>query len=265
MRYKLFILLPFILFFYTNLGAQINASYEASLNFGLASFQTDYGERGDFKSGVTGNVGLAVGASMYLNFFNNDPSFSPSPNWSQKHLKLKMEVSYLKANLNHFGRYVEENTADAVKLQNMSGSSSVINFGTILEYHPFAIPDYVIGKRKKVSPYIGGGIMAGYSMPKVEAVATIPAYQKENVIDVDSELTFSLMFSGGLRFKLDEVSAFIIDTRWQYFNSDYIDGLNPDTEFVPNKHNDWLYYLNVGYVFTFGKDSKASTWFLRKN
>jgi len=274
MRTKLFILIAFIFLFSTYMKAQTNASLEAGFSVGLASFQTDYGERGDFKSGVTGNVGLALGGVVYVNFFNLDPAINGPLQWGHKHLKLKIEGSYLQANLEHFGSYAQEDTEDGAKLRNMTGKSRIINFGTILEYHPFPIPDYVTIKDKKTTPYFGIGIMTGYSMPIVETAGgdwetdpipnLILAYQKEDAVDDSNRLALSLMLSGGLRFKLDDNSFLQVDMRWQYFASNYIDGLNPDTSIVPNNHNDWLYYLNFGYIYKFGSETKISTWFQRR-
>jgi hypothetical protein len=263
MRFKLFILTSVFFLSYQLAKAQINANFEASLNLGLASFQTDYGERGDFKSGVSGNVGFAVGGSLYVNFFNTDPSITGDPNWMQRHLKLKLEASYLSAKLEHFGLYKEENSHNGNLLENMKGSTSVINFGTILEYHPFVIPDFVPGISRKLSPYLGLGVMGGYAMPSVETDQSklIEAYQGgTNRTDATPFLTYSLIPSAGVRFRFDSGQVIMLDMRWQYFNSDFVDGLNPNDDLVPNKHNDWLYYLNIGYVFIFDKDEKSSTW-----
>ncbi len=279
MRFKLLILIPVFFIFYSSAVAQTNANLEAGLNIGLASFQTDFGERGDFKSGVTGNVGLALGGVVYVNFFNRDPILNGPIQWGQKHLKLKVEVSYLRANLEHFGRYVEEVTEDgeptvsAEKLKNMTGKSSVFNFGTILEYHPIAIPTFVTQRKRIFEPYFGLGVMAGLSKPTIEVAGgdweedrdiLIEAYQLEGAVDDSAKTVLSLVFSGGLRHILNETSALQLDMRWQYFANNHIDGLDPDTAYVPNNHNDWLYYLNFGYIYTFGPESKVSTWFLRR-
>lgn len=258
--------------------AQTKLNFEGAFNMGLASFQTDYGERHDFKSGVTGNIGLAVGGSVYLNFFHYDPKINPNPNWRRKHLKLKIEASYLRANLDHFGTYQAEDSYDGEKLRNMHGKASVINFGTMLEYHPYNIPDFITIKKRWVAPYFGLGIMGGYSMPSVESelgswqdeANLIQAYHAYgnaestvHPIDIDSKLVLSLVFGAGLRFEIGFESALMIDMRWQYFNNNYIDGLSPNPGIVPNKYNDWLYYLNVGYAFEFGKNTRISTWFNR--
>ena len=251
------------------MNAQSNANLEAGVSLGFASFQTDFGERGDWDSTFK-NRGLAVGAVLYLNFFNRDPVLSGPVSWGQQHFKLKAEVSYLQANLEHYGIYAKEDTADGAKLRSMTGKSTVINFGTILEYHPFPIPDFISGSNRKISPYFGLGVMAGFSNPTIETstgdweanpTLLIDAYQVDGAIDVSSSLALSLMLSGGLRFKLDDNDSLMLDMRWQYFASDFIDGLDPDPELVPNKHDDWLYYLNFGYIHKFGPDSKVSTWF----
>lgn len=276
MRCKLLILISFIFLFSHNMDAQANANLEAGISLGLASFQTDFGERGDFDSTFNNN-GLAVGAVLYLNFFNRDPVISGPVSWGQQHFKLKGEVSYLQANLEHYGKYAEYDTADAARLRRMTGKSSVINFGTILEYHPFPIPDFIPGSNRKISPYFGLGIMAGLSNPTIETTngngdwqnnpsLLIEAYRPEGAVDVSSSVALSLMLSGGLRFKLDDNDALMLDMRWQYFASDYIDGLNPDNDVLggENKHDDWLYYLNFGYIHKFGPDDKISTWFKRR-
>jgi hypothetical protein len=47
----------------------------------------------------------------------------------------------------------------------------------------------------------------------------------------------------------------MLDGRWHYYFSDWVDGLNPTFENngttpVPeNKANEWIYWLNVGYIY----------------
>ena len=256
-----FNILTFLLLSTLYIGAQSTPNLEASLNIGFASFQSDYGEDGNSKSNFSGNLGIAIGGSLYVNFFNEDPSLAGDPSWLQKHLKLKLEGSYFTAKLEHFAN---EPITDARK--DMVGRASVINFGTVLEYHPFVIPDFVPGIKKKLTPYFGFGIMGAYAFPEVDTSNLIQAYQTddEGVVYASDQpvFTYSLMPSAGLRYQLDNGGAIMVDMRWQYFKSDYIDGLNPNNEVIDgaNKHNDWLYYLNVGYVFNFGKSGKSSTW-----
>lgn len=260
MRFKIFTFLVMYSIFY--MGAQNTPDLEASLNIGFNSFQTDYGEDGNIKSGFSGNMGFAVGASLYVNFFKADPSFNGEPDWMQKHLKLKLEASYLNTKLEHFA---DEPITDSRK--NMIGRASVINFGTILEYHPYVIPDFVPGFRKKLSPYFGLGVMGSYAMPEIDTSNLIEAYRtdEDGVVHASNQavFTYSLIPSAGLRYELDNGDAIMMDMRWQYFGSDFIDGLSPNNEVLDgaNKHNDWLYYFNVGYVVKLSKYTKDSTWF----
>jgi hypothetical protein len=59
--------------------------------------------------------------------------------------------------------------------------------------------------------------------------------------------TWSVVMSVGIRYKLGPLSDLMLDSRWQYYFSNWVDGLNPD---VPeNKANDWIYWLNIGYIY----------------
>ena len=47
----------------------------------------------------------------------------------------------------------------------------------------------------------------------------------------------------------------MLDSRWEYYFSDKVDGLDPSFEnngIVPvpeNKANEWIYWLNIGYIY----------------
>jgi hypothetical protein len=47
----------------------------------------------------------------------------------------------------------------------------------------------------------------------------------------------------------------MLEGRWHYYFSDWVDGLNPSLKnngsvAVPeNKANDWLYWISVGYIY----------------
>jgi len=59
--------------------------------------------------------------------------------------------------------------------------------------------------------------------------------------------TWSVVTSIGARYKLNHLSDLMIDLRWQYYFSDWIDGLNHQLD--SNKFNDWLIWLNFGYIY----------------
>jgi len=59
--------------------------------------------------------------------------------------------------------------------------------------------------------------------------------------------TWSIVSSIGTRYKLSILSDLMVDLRFQYFFSDFTDGL--DHQLPSNKANDWLVWLNVGYIY----------------
>ena len=62
-------------------------------------------------------------------------------------------------------------------------------------------------------------------------------------------------WSVGVRYKLSDLSDLMLDARWQYYFSNWVDGLNPslaNNGSVPvpeNKANDWIYWINLGYIY----------------
>lgn len=42
----------------------------------------------------------------------------------------------------------------------------------------------------------------------------------------------------------------MFETRFQMYNSDWIDGLNPNKDlYKENKYNDWQVWFNFGYIY----------------
>ena len=42
----------------------------------------------------------------------------------------------------------------------------------------------------------------------------------------------------------------MVDLRLQYFNSNWVDGLNPNADlYKANRAKDWLVWFNVGYIY----------------
>ena len=58
----------------------------------------------------------------------------------------------------------------------------------------------------------------------------------------------------GLRYRLGTLSDLVLDLRYQYFSSDWVDGLNPNKDkYTENKSNDSLLWLSVGYIYYVGE------------
>jgi hypothetical protein len=61
---------------------------------------------------------------------------------------------------------------------------------------------------------------------------------------------WSVVSSVGTRYKLSPLRDLMIDLRFQYFFSNWVDGLNPNPAiYKENKANDWLVWLNFGYIY----------------
>lgn len=229
--------------------------FEAGFNVGTSSFQTDYGQRGDLKSGVTGNMGLAIGGVVYMNLFSNSSRWDDKLNFFASHLKLKGEISYMKANLEHYGSYVEGTSPEALKLKATHGSTSVLNTGVTLEYHFNDIFNYSKKRTQFLDPYIGIGGLLSYSNPTFVSdlgdyttnPSVLPTVYQNNAIFTDPKASFSGVFSLGSRIKAGDKSDFIVDARWQVFTSNTVDGLDPKID--ANKFNDWAFNATIGYVF----------------
>ena len=66
-------------------------------------------------------------------------------------------------------------------------------------------------------------------------------------IDPSGGTTWSVVGSLGVRYKLTPLSDLMLDLRWQYFDNNLVDGL--DHQLDSNKANDWLVWLNFGYIY----------------
>ncbi|MBQ0116644.1 MAG: outer membrane beta-barrel protein [Flavobacterium sp.] len=240
-----------------NMQAQFGFSHEIGIIAGPVAFQSDYGERHDFDTN-SGNTGFGIGLIHYLNFsYRADCNCYSPETYFNDHFKLRSELSWNKTKLNHFGKWVDESKQSVManQLRAMHGSTSVTNIGVQLEYFPLSIRDFAasIGK---FAPFVSGGVQYSYFKPKVESdlgPLTQPGVLPTKYIgglSNDDGTTFSVVGSIGTRYKLTELSDLMIDLRWQYYFSNWVDGMNPDSRIYPeNKANDWNMWLNVGYIY----------------
>jgi len=226
---------------------QTNYSIETGINIGFGAIQSDFSKNNEFR-----NTGVLTSGYFYFNFIENkNTSFY---HWLKNHVKIKGEISFIKVKIDHFGKSIEDTNPEARLFKELHATSSILNIGSILEYHFFNLPSF--STKRRFSPYFGIGGMLNFSDPTVfsdigdftENPSIIPiSYREKNVIDVKEETTGSLVGSIGTRFKLTYNTDLILDARAQYFFSDYIDGLKPNRS--TNQYNDWLYTASVGYIF----------------
>ena len=76
----------------------------------------------------------------------------------------------------------------------------------------------------------------------------VPAgQQREYPINLDPINAWSMVTSVGVRYKFTKLSDLMLDLRWQLYFSDWIDVFDHKLRY--NKFNDWLIWLNFGYIY----------------
>ncbi|PJJ10301.1 hypothetical protein CLU83_3703 [Flavobacterium sp. 1] len=239
-----------------NSFSQAGISHELGVIAGRIEFRSDYGQRNDTQTNLN-NMGLQIAFVDYMNFsytdFVND--------YFAEHFKIRNEFSYSKTNLQHYGKWTEKNTIPSKQLKAMRGSTQLVNLGFQLEYSFVHIHDFerTIGS---FAPYIALGPQVNF----YTATATselgelgntntthpkylVPSDGHPYGFSNESKMVFSGVLNIGTRYKLTPMSDLVFDIRAQYFNSDWVDGLNPNRElFTENKNNDWLTFIGFGYI-----------------
>ncbi|WP_347373490.1 glutamate dehydrogenase [Aequorivita sp. Q41] len=258
------LLVVFSLLFLSNQQAhsQLGFSNELGIIAGPVVFYSDFGQRNDFDTN-SNNVGIGVGLIHYINFsYSADCKCYTRDRYFNDHFKIRNEIDYHKTNLQHYGRWVEPDQTSlfADQLRAMSGTVTVFEVGSHLEYFPLSLRDFV-GGDYKIAPFVSLGVHWVSYDPEVEStlgplnspVSTPTKYF--NSFYQNPETTWAIIGSVGFRYKLSQSSDLMLDSRWQYYFSDTLDGLNPTLENngskpVPeNKSKEWIYWLNIGYIY----------------
>ncbi|UYW01072.1 glutamate dehydrogenase [Flavobacterium agricola] len=238
-------------------NAQANFSHEIGVIAGPVNFRSDFGQRNNSKNNFT-NTGFGVGLVHYMNFsYTADCNCYRPETYFNDHFKIRTELNFNKTNLKHEGQWVQGDKTFAKQLRAMKGETTVFGFGMQLEYYPFSIREfsYNVGS---LAPYVSLGAQYNFFKPKVwsdygNGDLNDPAVVSTKYVGAlsnDSGSTFSIVSSVGTRYKLSTMSDLLLDLRWQYYFSDWVDGMNPDRRiYKENKANDWVVWLNVGYIY----------------
>jgi len=272
---KNLLLLVLVGFSIQTLKAQLGFSHEIGAITGPVAFQSDYGVRSDFETN-SGNTGFGIGIIHYINFaYRADCNCYTKDTYFNDHFKLRNELSYNKTALEHFGEWVEpsKNSATARRLRGMAGEANVLDLGSQLEYFPYSIRDFAAGGYT-FAPFISLGAHYNSFSPKASQdlselteleqlytlntdpnVMVVPATpgHPNNAIFLPESATndgfssWSIIWSIGTRYKLTPLSDLMLDLRWQYYFTDFADGL--DHNAPSDKFNDWNVWLNFGYVY----------------
>jgi hypothetical protein len=255
MNSKPFLLAFLLIFIASEVKAQFGFSHEIGVIAGPVVFYSDYGQRNNIETNMN-NVGYGIGLIHYINFaYRADCNCYTRDTYFNDHFKIRSEVSYHKTEFQHYGKWVDPSrqSITARQLRGMRGSSSVIDLGAQLEYFPLSIRDFV-GGRYKIAPFVSlGAHWVNFSpdaytvfVPETLNEPLYPEKYDENARRTEPGKTWSVVWSLGVRYKLSPMSDLMLDGRWQFYFSNWVDGLNPDV--LENKANDWIYWLNVGYI-----------------
>ncbi len=249
--YRLIIFILLVSF--TKSNAQIDLSHEFGIFTGPVTFQGDYGESKHLPSSTSTSFGIA--AVHYLSFYGSNYNWRNGASYFSDHFKLRTEISYYLGNdLEHKGRFVEDNNALAAQLKAMKGKTKIFNIGTQLEYYFKNLEDYglLFNTVDRFAPYISAGVQYNSFDPELTNtpgggldVNNLPEKWQDRFF-IEPDKAFSLTLGLGTRYKLDKFD-FVLDGRWQYFLSDRVDGL--DQVDGSSNNNDTLIFFSVGIVF----------------
>ncbi|APG60890.1 THC0290_0291 family protein [Christiangramia salexigens] len=233
-------------------NGQISISNEIGVVAGPAGFFTDYGERYNIRNNLE-NRGFGVGLVHYMNFaFKPFCSCKADEWWFSEHFRIRNEIDYLRSNLKHYGPVSSKNNEGGRQLRAMHGTTQLFQIGSSLEYHFYGIKearDFGV----TFAPYISLGVHYVYYQP--EAYSDLGSFDSPKVLfptfegglDLSDETTFAILGSAGVRYRVGRSNDILIEGRWMYYDSDYIEGLN--VMGPQNKFNDFIFWLNLGYVY----------------
>jgi len=266
------ITLIFFFFFAINSYSQLDISHEVGIMFGVTSFQTDFGERYDFPSANAASMGFGV--MHYLKFYGNQYNWRSGTSFFSDHFKLKTSFDYIqKTNIKHEPWVgLGDQSEGFAKLEAMRTNIKMYNIGSQLEFYFSSLENYstLFSDKKSFNPYLSAGVHFSFYDPKVTSelndsggpndelnVVNEPflflykeQWQNDAVFN-EPGTAFSVSVGAGLRYSM-EYFDMILDTRWQHFFSDKIDGLDAPND-PGNKYNDTMVYVNLGIVYTFNQ------------
>lgn len=250
---KLFAVFLFLIIGLGNSQAQ-GFSQEIGVITGPVAFYSDYGIRNDMETN-TGNSGFGVGLVHYINFaYRADCNCYTRDKYFNDHFKIRNELDYHVTNLDHHGRWTEGDSFGSQQLRAMHGETKVLELGTHLEYFPLSLRDFS-AFAYLVAPYVSLGVhYVNYEPGAYSDLGSLTTPGSPAIFDefeegilMESGSTWAIAGSVGIRYKLTVLSDLLIDARWHYYATDWMDGLNHNQP--QNKSNDWMFWINVGYIY----------------
>jgi len=257
-RIRPFLLPIFILVVFQFSHSQYGFTNEVGVFAGAYNLRSDFGERQNLESST--NTGFAFGVAHYINFsYRRNYNFQNFENYFNEHFKIKTELSYAQSNLKHYGTWVDETrtSENAERLRRHTGKTQNFNIGAQLEYFPLEIRRFENGSMSFL-PFVALGLQYTFYKPEVYTtygdgdIRNLDNFYLPWQVDQDPFLstsngnTFSIVGSLGTRYKVSPLTDLILELRWQYYFSDWVDGLNH--KLASNTSNDWAIWLTLGYV-----------------
>lgn len=239
-----------------SMTAQFGFSHEVGAFVGGVAFQSDFGVRHDFETNA-GNTGIGIGLVHYMNFaYRAECNCYMPETYFNDHFKVRSELSYNSTKLEHFGKWADKESIYGAQLRAMKGEAKVTDIGMQLEYFPLSIREFT-ATNGSWAPFIGLG--AHYSFfdnntyselgALGSPLTTYPRYLNGGYSS-EGGSTWSVVSSVGTRYKLTELSDLFFEVRWQYYFSDWVDGLNKNPDiWKENKANDWNLWFHFGYIY----------------
>ncbi|SEQ19517.1 THC0290_0291 family protein [Flavobacterium urocaniciphilum] len=259
MRNKIFysLLLTLGVTYFSN--AQFGFSHEVGAFVGPVNFRSDFGESENTRNNL-GNTGFGVGLVHYMNFsYRAECNCYTPETYFNDHFKLRSELSYTKTKLDHFGKWADKQSPGGAQLRSMHGEANVTDIGMQLEYFPWSIRQFT-ATDGAWGPFVALGAHYSFYKPhtytdygngEVSALS-MPLWPKyyDGGVNNDGGSTWSVVSSLGTRYKLTELSDLFVELRWQYYFSNWVEGVSPDPNiYTENKANDWNLWLNFGYIY----------------
>ncbi|WP_298238745.1 glutamate dehydrogenase [uncultured Algibacter sp.] len=261
--------------------SQLGFSHEIGVIAGPVEFRSDFGSRFDEATNL-GNSGIGIGIIHYINFaYRADCNCYSTDTYFNDHFKLRNEISWNYTKLDHHGEHVAANrTGDnSFRLRGHHGVAENFDIGTQLEWFPRSIRSFQAFSYL-LAPYVSLGIHYTSSSPQASSTYVSPnpgpnqtvgnVFDPRNIyswwyqndsrlppipagetrqypIDTSPRSDWSMVTSVGVRYKIGVLSDLLLDLRWQLYFNDWVDGFNHKLSY--NKFNDWLIWLNVGYIY----------------
>ena len=257
LHFKKFVLIIIAIFSFSAGYSQFGFSHEVGVIAGPIAFQSDFGVRRNLETNA-GNTGIGVGIIHYINFaYRADCNCYSTDKYWNDHFKIRTEISWNKTKLDHFGKWVDQSrtSVEADQLRAHSGESQNFDIGAQLEYFPRSIRLFQAGGYS-FAPFVSLGAHYVNFNPDVSTTYGDGSINNPNnfylpwesgSVNIEGGSTWSVVGSVGVRYKLTILSDLMLDLRWQYYGDDLIDGL--DHQLDSNKANDWLVWLNFGYIY----------------